>query len=207
MYIPTAFAESDRSTLHDFIERHSFGLLCSQHAGTPLASHLPLLIDRTLGAQGTLRGHMARANSQWRLAAQSEVLAVFSGPHAYISPAWYRADDVVPTWNYVAVHVYGTLRLVEDPEDLMAIVRDTVTFYERSRPQPWTIRGSREFLDRMLQAIVGLKIEITRIEGKWKLNQNQPAQRRRNVVAALRAEGGEQAGEMAELVERTLGGG
>ncbi len=207
MYVPSAFAESDLTTLHDFIERHGFGLLCSQHDGTPLASHLPLLIDRTLGAQGTLRGHMARANSQWRLAAQSEVLAVFSGPHAYISPTWYEADDVVPTWNYVAVHVYGTLRLVEDPEALMAIVRDTVTFYERSQPVPWTISGSREFLERMLQAIVGFEIEITRIEGKWKLNQNQPAQRRRNVVAALRAIGGEHASEMAELVEKTLGGG
>jgi transcriptional regulator len=207
MYIPVAFAESDLTTLHDFIERHGFGLLCSQHDSTPLASHIPLLIDRTLGAQGTLRGHMARANSQWRLAAQSEVLAVFSGPHAYISPTWYEADDVVPTWNYVAVHVYGTLRLVEDPEALMAIVRDTVTFYERSQPQPWTISGSREFLDRMLQAIVGFTIEITRIEGKWKLNQNQPAQRRRSVVAALRAKGGEMASEMAALVEKTLGGG
>ena len=88
----------------------------------------------------------------------------------------------------------------------MAIVQDTVTFYERSQPQPWTIRGSREFLDRMLQAIVGFTIEITRIEGKWKLNQNQPAERRRNVVAALRVNGGEQAREMAVLVERTLGG-
>jgi transcriptional regulator len=207
MYVPAAFAESDLATLHDFIERHSFGLLCSQHDGTPLASHLPLLIDRTGGAQGTLCGHMARANPQWRLADRSEVLAVFSGPHAYISPTWYEANDVVPTWNYVAVHVYGTLRLVEDPAALSAIVRDTVAVYERSQPQPWTIRGSREFLDRMLRAIVGFQIEIARIEGKWKLNQNQPAQRRRKVVAALRMQESEQATVMAELVERTLADG
>ncbi len=206
MYVPAAFVESDLATLHDFIERHSFALLCSQHDGTPLASHLPLLVDRTSGAQGTLLGHMARANPQWRQAEGTEVLAVFSGPHAYISPTWYEADDVVPTWNYVAVHVYGRLRLVEDPQALLAIVRDTVAFYERSQPRPWTIRGSREFLDRMLRAIVGFHIEIVRIEGKWKLNQNQSEPRRRNVAAALRAKGEEHPTAIAELMERVLRG-
>src|SRR5258708_7170285 len=126
MYIPSAFAETDLATLHDFIQAHSFALLASHHDGQPLASHLPLLLDRATGVQGTLRGHMARANPQWRQADGTEVLAVFLGPHAYVSPTWYEADDVVPTWNYVAVHAYGTLRLIDDREALLAIVGEMV---------------------------------------------------------------------------------
>src|SRR4051812_5840105 len=107
MYVPAAFAEPDRGRLHEFIEAYSFGLLVSSHRG-PFATHLPFLLDRTAGPHGTLVGHMARANPQWHDLDGREVLAVFSGPHAYVSPSWYEADDVVPTWNYVAVHARGT---------------------------------------------------------------------------------------------------
>src|SRR5438445_13331101 len=107
MYIPAHFLESDLPTLHEFIERNSFGLLVSQCDGSPFASHLPFLLERSSGSRGTLVGHMARANPQWEQASGQRVLAVFSGPHAYISPTWYEADAVVPTWNYAAVHVTG----------------------------------------------------------------------------------------------------
>src|SRR5438477_12570684 len=136
MYVPPHFAESDPATLHDFIEGHSFGLLVSQVGGVPFASHLPFLIDRTTGPHGTLLGHMARANPHWRELAGQTALAVFSGAHAYVSPTWYEAANVVPTWNYVAVHATGRAELVEDRDDLLAILRRSVAVYEAGMPRP-----------------------------------------------------------------------
>src|SRR5262245_45723809 len=107
MYIPAAFAESDQARLHEFIEQNSFGTLVSQGAGRPFASHLPFLLERDAGPRGVLVGHMARANPQWQDAAGQTVLAIFTGPHVYISPSWYEADQVVPTWNFTAVHACG----------------------------------------------------------------------------------------------------
>src|SRR5688572_13248426 len=120
MYVPSHFNVTDLATLHDAIERYSFATLVSQSSGKLEASHLQLLLDRDAGLQGTLVGHMARANLQWQLAAGQEVLAIFSGPHAYISPQWYSAEAVVPTWNYVAVHAYGRLELIEDAAQVEA---------------------------------------------------------------------------------------
>src|SRR5262245_15391422 len=114
MYIPSHFDQRDLITLHQTIEQYSFATLVSTAAGDLTASHLPLLLQRAASPHGTLLGHMARANTQWREAAGQEVLAIFSGPHAYISPSWYEASQVVPTWNYIAVHVYGRLELIDD---------------------------------------------------------------------------------------------
>jgi transcriptional regulator len=136
MYIPAAFAERDLTRLHDFIERHSFGLLVSQVDALPFASHLPFLLDRTAGPHGALVGHMARANPQWREADGQTVLAIFSGPHAYISPTWYEAEQVVPTWNYTAVHAYGRVQIIEDESALLEIVQETIRLYERTIPGP-----------------------------------------------------------------------
>jgi transcriptional regulator len=110
---------------------------------------------------------------------------MFFGPHAYISPTWYESENVVPTWNYVAVHAYGTMQIIEEPAVLVQIVKDFVTFYEGSMPQPWTLNGTSEFTERLLRQIVGFRIKITRMEGKWKLNQNQPEERREKVALAL----------------------
>src|SRR5436190_4592061 len=185
MYIPTHFAEHDLATLHDAIERYSFATLVSHAAGQMLASHLPLLLDRGSGASGTLVGHMARANLQWRDAAGQEVLAIFSGPHAYISPQWYEAKEVVPTWNYVAVHAYGCFELMNDEAELEALLARMVQTYEASQPRPWTFEEPVEFVQRMLRQIVGFRIPISRLEGKWKLNQNRPEGQREKVVAKL----------------------
>jgi transcriptional regulator len=201
MYIPAAFAEYELAALHDVMEQNSFALLVSQHQGQPFASHLPLLVDRQAGPHGTLIGHMARANPQWQSAAGQEVLAVFSGPHAYISPTWYEIDDVVPTWNYVAVHAYGPLALVDEPGAVRDIVQQFVHTYERSKPTPWELKASNNYVDRMLSQIVGFRIPIARLEGKRKLNQNHPAERRLKVVRALRERGDE---TMASLIEETL---
>src|SRR4051794_35885289 len=115
MYVPAHFEQTDLATLHAFIEDHSFGLLTSMLDGRLFASHLPFLLDRQAGPFGSLLGHVAKANPQWRQLAGQEVFVVFSGPHAYVSPTWYEAEHVVPTWNYVAVHAYGRCRLIEDP--------------------------------------------------------------------------------------------
>ncbi|MDB5337923.1 MAG: paiB [Planctomycetaceae bacterium] len=185
MYVPSSFAETDREKLHDFVEQHSFGLLVTHRKETSLASHLPFLLDRQAGPQGTLIGHLARANSQWEGDDQAEVLTIFSGPHAYISPTWYAEELVVPTWNYIAVHVYGRVTWIHNPTELLEIVKDSVQFYEQSLPQPWQLDAPAEFIEKLLKQIVGFRIEITRMEGKWKLNQNHPAERRERVIQAL----------------------
>lgn len=204
MYIPTSFHETDPAKLHDFIGRHSFAMLFSQHDGEPVASHLPLLLERDVAPHGRLIGHMARANSQWQTAADQRVLVIFHGPHAYISPSWYNARNVVPTWNYIAVHAYGTLRLIDDRERLHDIVQRTVQRYESTRPQPWSMDGpEREFLDKLLAAIVGFSIDVERLEGKWKLNQNHSAERRANIIRGLRETDRHDAVQIAEWMEAT----
>jgi transcriptional regulator len=182
MYIPAAFQETDRDRLHAFIEGHSFGLLVSTLGGQLFATHLPLLLDR---AGGCLLGHVAKANPHWRGLDGQEVLVVFSGPHAYISPALYEADHVVPTWNYVAVHAYGMCRLVEDPAALEDILKQMVAVYEGARANPWSLDTATAYFRKMAQAVVGLRVEVSRLEGKWKLNQNHPPERREKVRRAL----------------------
>jgi transcriptional regulator len=205
MYIPPAFRETDLPALHQFVERHSFGLLVSQLDGGLFATHLPFLLDRTAGGCGTLLGHLARANPQWRQWDGQPVLAVFSGPHAYVSPSWYEAEAAVPTWNYVAVHAYGRIRLVDDPAGLRDIVRRSVEVYERSMPRPWAMSETGSFVERLLGQIVGFRLEVERLEGKWKLSQNHPAERREKVARALAGRGDENAAAVAALMRRQLG--
>jgi transcriptional regulator len=204
MYVPSSFAQTDKSTLHEFMERHSFALLVSGEGDALVASHLPLLLDREHGPLGSLVGHMARANEQWRTFSQPACLAIFSGPHAYISPAWYEAEHVVPTWNYMAVHAYGRLRLIEDQPGLEAIVRRTVEVYERGRSRPWSLAMEGEFAQRLLGQIVGFRMEIERLEGKWKLSQNQPGERRQKVLRKLEERSDENSAGIAAAMRALL---
>jgi transcriptional regulator len=146
---------------------------------------------------------MARANPQWR-DVEGEALAVFSGPHAYVSPTWYETPGTVPTWNYTAVHAYGPLRLVEDCDGLHDILTRTTSFYEQAMPNPWSYDVADPDIDRMLRAIVGFRIEITRLEGKAKLNQNHPEERRRKVIRALEARPDDDSRAVAGLMRETL---
>jgi transcriptional regulator len=204
MYIPTAFQEADRGKLHDFIAAHSFGLLVSTRHGEPFATHLPFLLERDAGPHGTLVGHMARANPHWQGLDGQDVLAVFSGPHAYVSPTWYESRDVVPTWNYVAVHAYGTVRLIEHPDALARILTATVATYERGMPNPWSIDTATDFFQKLVRTVVGFRIEVTRLEGKWKLNQNHPPERREKVMRALGESDSPEAREVARLMAEML---
>ncbi len=205
MHVPSHFAVTDRETLFDFMERYSFALLVSAGDGEPVATHLPLLLDRAAGPHGRLRGHLARANPQWRGLDGRRVLVVFSGPHAYVSPTWYQADNVVPTWNYVAVHAYGVLRLVTDEAELLRTLADSVATYERGMPTPWTVDATGEFVRRVAAGVVGFRVEIDRLEGKWKLNQNHPADRRERVARALLTSDDTNEREVGRLMADQLG--
>ena len=147
---------------------------------------------------------MAKANPQWEQAAGQEVLAIFAGPHAYISPTWYEEEKVVPTWNYVAVHAYGRLQLVPDSTQKLDILRQTVSIYERNMPALWTIPEDGEFIPRLVDQIVAFQIPLRRLEGKWKLNQNHPLARRQRVIAALRSRPDEASREIAGLMQERL---
>jgi transcriptional regulator len=203
MYIPSAFSETDPARLHDFIQRHSFALLTSQGRTGLFASHVPLLLEADGNPRGRLLGHMARANPQWR-DVNGEVMAVFAGPHAYVSPAWYKEPGTVPTWNYVAVHVYGTFHVVEDDEETLEILRRTVATYEASRPEPWVFEPAEPHVETLMKVIVAFRVEITRMEGKWKLSQNHAEGRRRRVERALRDQGDESSRAIAALMREEL---
>jgi len=188
LYLPETFVERDLATLHALIEQYGFATLVTPDAVDPPVTHLPLLLDRARGPQGVLVGHMARANPHWQaMAAQPQVLALFHGPHAYVSPSWYQSHPSVPTWNYAVVHAHGRARLLHDPEQLEPLVRSLVEHHEQSRPHPWAMALPADYQAQMLAAIVGFEIEITRLEGKLKLSQNRSANDRQNVLEALSA--------------------
>jgi len=203
MYVPTSFREENPGKLQEFIKTYNFGTICSGSDGDLKASHLPFLLEEKAGGQGKLTGHMAKANDHWQSLAGKEVLVVFQGPHAYISPAWYEEPDTVPTWNYVAAHVYGKYVPVTEEGKLREILEKMVGFYETGMPEPWNMESlSKPFLEKMLKAIVGFEIDIQRIEGKWKLSQNHPEARRQKVVRALQNQGKPNALEIAKLMSQ-----
>ena len=204
MYIPSSFVEHDRERLFELMERESFATLVSQLAGQPFATHLPLLVDRVAGSSGRLIGHMAKANPQAAAAAGQEVLVIFQGPHAYISPRWYAEENVVPTWNYVAVHAYGRLQVIDDEAATLQILADYVRQYERAGEGGWQFDAESDYARRMATAVIAFQIELTRIEGKWKLNQNHPVERRQRVVTALSAASDENSLAIARLMAETL---
>ena len=186
MYIPKTFEVTDASTLHQFIETYSFGTLVTIAAEEPTATRLPMILDRATGKHGTLLGHVARANPQWRsFDGRQRCLAMFDGPHAYVSPSWYATSPAVPTWNYATVHVYGIARAIHDTERLSALVDRLVGIYEAGLSEPWPGTMPADFRASMLKAIVGFEVEIERIEGKFKLGQDEPRKDAMSVAGKL----------------------
>lgn len=203
MYIPSFNRVDDREKINAFIQAYGFATVVTNRDGVPWASHLPVLLDE---AGGVLRSHMARANEQWKhFTPDKEVLCIFHGPHAYISPSWYVQQHDVPTWNYGAVHVYGTPAVVDDRDALRQIVFDTTAKYEALMPQPWQLPLSELEIDGMLKAIVGFTLAITRVEAKFKLGQNRSAEDRAGTVAGLAASGHLPSMELAEFTRAQLG--
>lgn len=202
MYIPPAFAEGDPSKLHAFIRANSFGLLASMVQGEMFATHLPFLLD-TAGESPVLLAHVARANPQWQELEGQQTLVVFPGPHAYVSPSWYESDNVVPTWNYVAVHAYGDCHLLHDTDELHTLLQRMIDTYEHNMPKPWTLTDTT-FLEKMARQVVGFRIDVRRLEGKWKLNQNHPRERREKVMRALAQSTNTDAQAIASMIQASL---
>ena len=189
LYVPPHFKVEDQAELLAFIERHAFGTLVSSSPSGLHVSHIPFAAREAADGRVRLRGHVARNNEQWRSLEQaSHLLAIFQGPHAYISPGWYQQQPSVPTWNYAVVHAHGKARLMEEAE-LHELVIDLSNTYEANRSKPWRATDlPPDYVSAMLANIVGFEIEVERLEGKFKLSQNRPAEIAR-VIDSLEREG------------------
>ena len=207
VYLPPVFTEARPDVLIAHIEEHNFGLLVSHGREGLVASHIPFVVERD-GERLHLLGHLARQNPQVEdLGRGGEVLTIFSGPHAYISPRWYDEGPAVPTWNYVDVHAYGPVRLVEDEDWLRRLLRRLSDQHEAGSPAPWRMQDLPEtYLAGMVKGIIGLEIAVERLQGKYKLSQNRPAADRPRVIAALESSADAGAQAVARLMrDRELG--
>ncbi|MEN4918213.1 FMN-binding negative transcriptional regulator [Achromobacter spanius] len=208
MYLPSAFREDSLETQHDFIRAHPLGVVFTSAEGGLMANHIPCLLYPE-GERGVLRLHVARANPQLaELASGRECLVAFHGAQAYITPSWYatkaETHKVVPTWNFVAVHVWGTPVIQDDPAWLRAQLDALTHSQEKARAQPWSVdEAPADFIAAQMRAIVGVEIPIARIEGKWKVSQNRTPADRKAVAEGLAGEGGDAV--MAGLVARRGG--
>lgn len=207
MYIPKHFAEPRVDVLHRLIDARPLSTLVTLTASGLNANHLPLHLSQEPGPFGTLRGHVARANPIWNDSIKDvEALAIFHGPDAYVSPSWYptkaESGKVVPTWNYVVVHAYGSLQVIDDPVWLRAHLAALTAHNEAAFPEPWHPDDApADFTEKLIGAIVGIEIVISRLTGKWKTSQNQPAENQAGVVRGLRTNGDTGATDMAALIE------
>lgn len=199
MYIPRSYAEERPEELAAFIEAQPLGALVTYDgSGALFATHMPFVFDTSAGEHGVLTGHLARANPHHKLARDdAEALVIFSGPDAYITPNWYPGTRThgreVPTWNYVAVHAYGALRFIDDPEWLLPHLRSLTERSETTgvaspATAPWQVDGAPAgFIAQQMKAIVGVEIRVTRLEGKWKMSQNRSPEAIAGVIAGLSA--------------------
>jgi transcriptional regulator len=203
MYVPKHFAETDVAKLHALVRAHSFATLVSTVDGALFATHVPLLLDADRGPLGTLVGHVARANPHARaFDGATPSLAIFGGPHAYVSPRWFAGGPNVPTWNYVAVHAAGALHELADPERVRALLARTAAQYEAGAESPWRFEAvPDDYGARMMRGIVAFELPIERLEGKRKLSQNKSPADRAGVVAALRAQGDPDGAAIARAME------
>jgi transcriptional regulator len=191
MYVPKHFAETDVARLHALMRAHAFATLVSVIDGVPFATHVPLLLDPERGPFGTLVGHMARANPHWQaFDASSPALAIFHGPHAYVSPRWFASTPNVPSWNYEVVHASGSPRVLEDSAVVRALLERSAAIFEAGAATPWTLASVPEnYVAGLQRGIVAFEIPIERLEGKRKLSQNKSATDRAGIAVGMRAEG------------------
>jgi len=192
MYLPKHFEQTDPAALQALMREHPLAALVTLGDDGPTADHVPLEYLPDAGPHGTLRGHVARANPLWKKAG-SEVLAIFSGPQAYVTPSWYPSKaehhKVVPTWNYTVVHGHGRLRAIEDAPWLHALVSGLTAHHEAPRATRWAVADAPDdYVQQMLRAIVGIEIELTRLVGKWKVSQNRGEADRHGVADGLAAD-------------------
>ena len=206
MYTPKHFEEPRVEVMHQLMRARPLATLVTLASGGLDANHIPLHLTDTPAPFGTLRGHVARANPLWRdFATDVEALAIFHGPDSYITPSWYATKQetgkVVPTWNYAVAHAYGKLRVIDDAAWIRAQLEALTAHNEAKFDHPWSVSDApREYTDQLIETIVGIEIVITRLTGKWKVSQNQPAKNQAGVIAGLANSDQRDAAEMAALV-------
>jgi transcriptional regulator len=206
MYIPAHFSP-DEALVSELLRNHGAADLVTVTPSGLVATLLPFIYVPSAGSHGALHGHLARNNPQWRLGSSGDALAIVRGPDAYITPGWYASKAehgrVVPTWNYVTAHVYGSLVVHDDPGWTEDLVRRLTTKHEAYREHPWSVDDPpRSFIEGQLRAIVGVELVISRVEAKAKLSQNRPPADVEGVIAGLRSRGDDPS---ADAVERVRG--
>lgn len=194
MYIPKSFAAPSAAAMHTLMRAHPLGALVTLAQAGLVANHIPMQLLADAGPHGVLRAHVARANPLVRDLQAADALVIFQGPQAYVSPGWYPSKQLtgkaVPTWNYMVVHAHGPLRIVEEAPWLRAQLEALTATHEAGQAQPWSMDDApQDYIATMMNAIVGIEIPIMRLEGKWKLSQNQPPPNRDMVIAGLGALG------------------
>lgn len=209
MYQPALFREDRLDVMQGLMRAHPFALLVSTQTGALAADHLPLALHEELSEKGTLHGHIAKGNPLWlkRDWEVAEVLCVFQGPQAYITPSWYPSKqqhgNVVPTWNYAVVHAQGTLHFREDPNWLLAHLNELTARQEGHLPDAWQVSDAPEdYIARQLKGIVGIEVEVTSLDGKWKMSQNKEEMDRMGVAQGLSQAPGQDAAAVSQLVKR-----
>lgn len=208
MYIPKHFEETRLPVIHGLIDAYPFGSLITMGASGLVASHIPMVLERGDTPLGVLRGHLSRANAQWKeFSPEVEALAIFSGPDHYITPTWYaekaETSKVVPTWNYAVVHVYGRVTLHEDAVWLRAHLEALTNVHEAGMATPWKVADAPdEYVNTMMKGIVRFELVVTRLEGKWKASQNRSERDRLGVAEGLGELGTENSRAMKAMVER-----
>jgi transcriptional regulator len=206
MYVPQLHKEESPDILHALIRSHPLGAWVTLGAGGLLANHIPFMLDAQSGPKGLLRAHVARANPVWReMSATQPSLVMFQGPESYITPSWYPSKHqhgkAVPTWNYAVVHAHGLPRVVDDPAWLRGHLEKMTDSHEQGQALPWKVGDApTDYIDRMVEAVVGIEIPIDTLTGKWKVSQNRPHADRLGVVAGLTGRGDEASLAMAVLV-------
>jgi transcriptional regulator len=208
MYVPKHFEEREITVLHALIRSHPLGAWVTQAGGTLVVNHIPFLIDSENGEQGTLIGHVARANPIWKsFSREMASLVIFQGPQCYISPSWYPSKHehgkAVPTWNYAVIHAQGLPRTIEDRDWLRQHVTQLSDFHESGQAVPWSVSDAPpDYIHKMLNAIVGIEIPIATLVGKWKMSQNRPYPDKLGTIAGLHGRSDSNSRQVAALIQR-----
>ena len=189
LYLPRSFEPAERTAAARLMHDHPFATLLTPASPEPFISHVPLLLQPSSEPYGTLIGHVARANPHWKAFAGAESIAVFHGPHAYVSPSWYATPrTMVPTWNYATVHAHGTIEVVDDPIESRRTLETLAHRFEAHRAAPWELAMPQAQVDALVGAIVAFRLRIRRLDAKFKLSQNRTREDRSRVIAALESD-------------------
>ncbi|MEW5904843.1 MAG: FMN-binding negative transcriptional regulator [Pseudomonadota bacterium] len=207
MYLPKLFEENSLEVMQQLMRDRPLATVVTLSSQGLNANHIPLHLVAVEDSYGVLRGHVARSNSMWSDLQNSEVLAIFHGPESYVSPSWYatkkETSKVVPTWNYAVVHAHGTLNIIDDSAWIRTQMEVLTDQQEQTHPKPWAVTDApNEYIQKMLEAVVGIEIKITKLLGKWKVSQNQPPQNQVGVIAGLDGLKAPEATAMADLMKQ-----